>query len=85
MPLYYGFGYGMDMGYLLVALVALVIGAAAQAYINSTYRKWSRVPANVPGTGADVARRMLAEGGASAVGIARTPGSLQNIRPAHIF
>lgn len=76
MPLYYGFGYGMDMGYLLVALVALVIGGAAQAYIRSTYSKWSKVPANVPGTGADVARRMLAEGGASAVGIARTPGSL---------
>ena len=69
MPLYYGFGYGMDMGYLLVALVA-------QAYINSTYRKWSRVPANVPGTGADVARRMLAEGGATGVGITRVAGSL---------
>ena len=76
MPLYYGFGYGMDMGYLLVALVALVIGGAAQAYINSTYRKWSRVPANVPGTGADVARRMLAEGGATGVGITRVAGSL---------
>ena len=64
------------MGFLLVALVALVIGAAAQAYINSTYRKWSRVPANVPGTGADVARRMLAEGGATGVGITRVAGSL---------
>lgn len=76
MPLYYGFGYGMDMGYLLVALVALVIGGAAQAYIRSTYSKWSRVPANVPGTGADVARRMLAEGGAEDVGITRVAGSL---------
>ena len=76
MPLYYGFGYGMDMEYLLVALVALVIGGAAQAYIRSTYSKWSRVPANVPGTGADVARRMLAEGGAEDVGITRVAGSL---------
>ena len=76
MPLYYGFGYGMDMEYLLVALVALVIGGAAQAYIRSTYSKWSRVPANVPGTGADVARRMLAEGGAEGVGITRVAGSL---------
>lgn len=76
MPLHYGFGYGMDMGYLLVALVALVIGGAAQAYIRSTYSKWSRVPANVPGTGADVARRMLAEGGAEDVGITRVAGSL---------
>ena len=76
MPLYYGFGYGMDMEYLLVALVALVIGGAAQAYIRSTYAKWARVPANVPGTGADVARRMLAEGGAEGVGITRVAGSL---------
>ena len=75
MPLYYGF-YGVDMGYYLIALVALVIGGAAQAYIRSTYHKWSRVPADVPGTGADVARRMLAEGGAEGVGITRTTGSL---------
>ena len=76
MPLYYGFGYGIDMGYYLIALVALVIGGAAQAYIRSTYAKWARVPANVPGTGADVARRMLAEGGAEGVGITRVAGSL---------
>lgn len=76
MPLYYGFGYGMDMEYLLIALVALVIGGAAQAYIRSTYAKWARVPANVPGTGADVARRMLVEGGAEGVGITRVAGSL---------
>lgn len=75
MPLYYGF-YGIDLGYYLVALVALVIGAIAQAFIRSTYKKWSKVPANVPGTGADVARRMLAEGGAGEVGITRVGGSL---------
>lgn len=75
MPLYYGF-YGIDLGYYLVALVALVIGAIAQVYIRSTYKKWSKVPANVPGTGADVARRMLAEGGAGEVGITRVGGSL---------
>lgn len=75
MPLYYGF-YGIDLGYYLVALVALVIGGIAQAYIRSTYNKWSKVPANVPGTGADVARRMLADGGAGEVGITRVAGSL---------
>lgn len=75
MPLYYGF-YGVDMGYYLIALIALVIGGLAQAYIRSTYRKWSQVDAQVSGTGADVARRMLAEGGATGVGITRTPGSL---------
>lgn len=80
MPLYYGYGYGLgygiDLGYYAVALVALLIGLAAQGYIRSTYRKWSCVDARVPGTGADVARRMLAEGGAPGVGITRVAGSL---------
>ena len=78
MPLYYGygFGYGIDLGYYLIAIIALVIGGLAQAYIRSTYNKWSKVPAGIAGTGADVARRMLAEGGASAVGITRVAGSL---------
>ena len=76
MPFYYGFGYGMDMGYLMVALFALIIGGAAQAYIRSTYNKWSKVRAGIPGTGADVARAMLEQGGAEGVGITRTPGSL---------
>lgn len=74
MPLYYG--YGIDMGYYLIALVALIIGGLAQAYIRSTYRKWSKVDAGISGTGADVAREMLVEGGAPAVGITRVPGSL---------
>ena len=74
MPLY--FGYGVDAGYLVVVLVALVLGTAAQAYIRSTYRKWSQVDAGIPGTGAEVARVMLADGGASGVGIARVAGSL---------
>ena len=74
MPLY--FGYGVDAGYLVVVLVALVLGTAAQAYIRSTYRKWSQVDAGIPGTGAEVARVMLTDGGASGVGIARVAGSL---------
>ena len=74
---YYGIGlYGIDYSYYLLVLVAFVIGAAAQGYIRSTYRKWSQVDAGIPGTGADVARRMLAEGGAEGVGITRVAGSL---------
>lgn len=74
---YYGIGlYGVDYTYYVVVLVAFVLGAAAQGYIKSTYRKWSQVDAGIQGTGADVARRMLADGGASSVGIARVAGSL---------
>ena len=74
---YYGFGlYGIDYTYYMVVLVALVLGVAAQGYIKSTYRKWSQVDAGIEGTGADVARRMLASGGAGSVGITRVAGSL---------
>ena len=38
MPLYYGYGYGygamFDPLYLVVVIVSLVLGLAAQAYIN---------------------------------------------------
>ena len=68
--------YGVDYTYYIIVLVAFVLGAAAQGYIKSTYRKWSQVDAGISGTGADVARRMLASGGADAVGITRVAGSL---------
>ncbi len=74
MPFY--IGYGFDPAYLVVVLAALVLGTAAQGYIKSTYRKWSQVDAGIPGTGADVARQMLADGGANDVGITRVAGSL---------
>ena len=82
MPFY--FGYGVDSAYLAVVLVALVLGTAAQGYIRSTYRKWSQVDAGIPGTGAEVARVMLADGGASGVGIARVGGSLTDHRGASV-
>lgn len=74
---YYGYGYyGIDWGYYAVALVALVLGLAAQAYIKRTYAKWSQVESGMGGTGQQVARRMLDESGASEVGISRVAGTL---------
>ena len=67
---YYGYGFGFDPAYMLLVLVSTVIGLAAQGYINSTYRTWSRVPA-AGATGADVARRMLDANGCHAVDIKR--------------
>lgn len=84
---YYGYGYGygagMNTSYILLVVVSLVIGLATQAYIKSTYRKWSGVRASVPGSGAEVARRMLDEGGAGDIGIDRIGGELtDNFNPA---
>lgn len=72
---YYGYGFGFDPAYMLLVLVSTVIGLAAQGYINSTYRTWSRVPA-AGATGADVARRILDANGCHAVDIKRVNGHL---------
>lgn len=72
---YYGYGFGFDSAYMLLVLVSTVFGLAAQGYINSTYRTWSRVPA-AGATGADVARRMLDANGCHAVDIKRVNGHL---------
>lgn len=75
MPYYYGYGFGIDPLYLLVVLVCTVLGLAAQSYINSTYKTWSRVCSDGD-TGATVARRMLDANGCNAVGIKGVAGEL---------
>lgn len=68
--------YGMDPLYLLVVVFSMALGGITQAYIRSTYAKWSKVPSGLGRTGADVARKMLNEGGAGACGIGRIEGTL---------
>ncbi len=72
---YMGYGFGIDPAYLLLVVVSLVLGLATQAYINRTYKVWSKVPSDGE-TGADVARRMLNQNGASGVGIKSVAGTL---------
>ena len=79
MPYYYGYGFGIDPLYLLVVLVCTVLGLAAQSYINSTYKTWSKVRSDGD-TGATVARRMLDANGCNAVGIKGVAGELITTR-----
>lgn len=72
--MYYYMGY--DMGYMLIALLATVLGALTQSYIQRMYAKWSTVDASFDGTGADVAKRMLRSAGVEGVGFARIDGTL---------
>ncbi len=72
----YGYGYGADLAYLAIIVISLVLGLATQAYIKSAYKKWSKVPASMGSTGAQVARRMMDSEGASAVGITSVAGHL---------
>ena len=64
------------MNYLTLVIISLVLGLGTQAYINHTYKKWSKFDASFEGTGADVARQMLFQGGADTVGITRVAGTL---------
>lgn len=50
------YGYGMDYAYLGIIILSIVLGGITQSYINSQYKKWSRVPASMGKTGAQVAR-----------------------------
>lgn len=68
--------YYYDSGYLLVLIVSMVLGFATQAYINSTYKKWSKVRGSFGATGAQVAKRMLDTSGAQTVGIVHVAGHL---------
>ncbi|MEY8678078.1 zinc metallopeptidase [Granulimonas faecalis] len=74
MPLYYPMGF--DSGYLLLVVVSLVLGFATQHYIDSTYKRWSRVPVPDGRTGASIARSMLEADGVGGVGIEVVPGEL---------
>ncbi|NLQ13134.1 zinc metallopeptidase [Olsenella sp. KGMB02461] len=73
MPYFY---MGYNSSYILLVIVSLVLGGLTQWYINSTYRKWSRVPLGTSRTGADVARTMLAANGVDGVGIEPVAGEL---------
>ena len=79
MPFYYGYGmgygYGIDPLYLVVVVISLVLGLATQAYINNTYKTWSRVPSGGE-SAARVARRMLDANGCEQVGIKMVAGHL---------
>lgn len=65
-----------DPQYLLIMVVALVLGFLTQGYVNRSYRRWSQVPLANGRTGAQVARAMLDSEGLISVGIEMVPGSL---------
>lgn len=64
------------MTYWIMIIASMIIGFAAQAYINSSYKKYSRVSNTTGLTGAQVARRMLDENGLQDVQVQRVDGTL---------
>ncbi|MDO4182709.1 MAG: zinc metallopeptidase [Coriobacteriia bacterium] len=64
------------MTYLLLIIVTLVMGFATQAYINSSYSKYSKVSAGVSMTGAQMAEKMLRDNGVTDVVVKPVSGTL---------
>lgn len=75
LPLHFGYR-AMDPLYVFVALGALILGALAQGFIKTQYAKWQLVKVDRGIRGADWAREMLVEGGATSVGIQQIAGEL---------
>lgn len=64
------------MSYLLIFVVTMIMGFATQAYINSSYRKFSVVDSQTGKTGAQIARRMLDDNGLHDVDVVCVAGTL---------
>ena len=63
---------------LILLIPAIVLALWAQWRVKSTYARYSKVPAGSGLTGADVARRLLDDGGLSSVPIEEVAGELSD-------
>jgi len=73
--MYGGYGYYFDWTYLLVIL-AFFLSLIVQTTMQSTFRKYSRVPSSYGMTGADVAHRILESEGIYDVQVCPVRGNL---------
>ncbi len=73
MPGYY---YGFDMTYLYLVLPAIILSFWAQANVQGTYAKYTKIPDRRGYTGSMTARAMLDRAGLSEIPIERIGGNL---------
>ncbi len=66
------------MSYWWILIIGLVLGLGTQAWVNSAFRKYSKVPLGTGQTGAQVARTMLDSDGLHDVRIERVGGRLSD-------
>ena len=66
----------LDPTYLIFMLPAFILMGAAQWYVTSTYKKWSRVPIQTGLNGAEVAQKLIDGGGLYGVTIGQMQGNL---------
>ena len=70
--------YGFDIYYLILVIPAIIFSMWAQAQVNSTYNKYSRVTTYSHMTGYEAARRILDANGLRHVNIERVSGHLSD-------
>lgn len=64
------------MDYLALIIITMILGFGTQAYINSSYSKFSKMDAQAGMTGADMARKMLRDNGINDVQVIPVSGKL---------
>ena len=65
-----------DVMYFGIIILSMILGLATQAYIRSSYNKWSKVPVSTQVTGAQAARNMLDNAGLHHVRVEQVAGQL---------
>ena len=73
--MYMGYGYGMDITYILV-LIGAALCMLASAGVRSTYSKYAKVSSVTGMTGADAVQRILQMSGVTDVSIEHVSGQL---------
>lgn len=68
----------MSMSYWTLIIITMILGFGAQAYINASYNKYSKVDNGTGMTGAQIARRMLDENGLQDVQVTAVSGTLSD-------
>jgi uncharacterized protein len=70
--------YLLNPTYLMYMLPAFILMMAVQSYVNSAYKKWSRVQARSRLTGAQAAERLIQRGGLYQVRVEGVAGKLSD-------
>ena len=67
-----------DSSYMMLALFGLVLTGLPQLWVRNTYKKYTQVPVRIGVSGADVARKILADNNITDVSVESTPGELSD-------
>jgi Zn-dependent membrane protease YugP len=67
-----------DPVYLIFMIPAFILMALTSWYVNSSYKKWSQVPASSRLTGYQAAQRLISTSGVYGLQIQGTPGNLSD-------